>query len=118
MCMTAFIWIAARAWPRSAIKSSAFRAYDPDQHGSAPFGWHRDFADPRKRIHDWVATSGTRLERDHPIREVAWPGEAPLGAGEDVPITDRDADFIHFLVDDVARRRDAESTFRARAAPG
>jgi len=75
--------------------------------GSAPFGWHRDFADARHRLHDWVATSETRLERDRPTRQTAWPGESPADAVEDVVISDRDEDFVQF---DVARRREAEAS--------
>ena len=32
-------------WELSALHLHWLGAYDPDQHGSAPFGWHRDFAD-------------------------------------------------------------------------
>jgi single-stranded DNA-binding protein len=42
-------------WERSALPLHRLSVYDPDQHGSAPFGWHRDFADARQRLHDWVA---------------------------------------------------------------
>ena len=89
--------------------------YDPDQHGSAPIGWHRDFADARQWLRDWVAISGTRLERDRSTRQTAWPGEPPAYAVEDVVIGDRDEDFVQFVVDDVARRRDAEASFYSRA---
>ena len=64
-------------WELSALHLHWLSAYDPDQHGSAPFGWHRDFADARNRLHDWVTTSGTRLDRDRPTRQSAWPGEPP-----------------------------------------
>jgi hypothetical protein len=83
-------------------------AYDRDQHGSAPFGWHRDFADACQRLSDWVATSGTRLERERPTRQTSWPGEPPTDAAEDVVIGDREEDFVLFVVEDVARRRRAE----------
>lgn len=102
-------------WELSALHLHWLCAYDPDQHGSAPFGWHRDFADARQRLHDWVATSGTRLERDRPTRQAAWPGEQPVDAPEDVLISDRDEDFVRFVDDDVARRRDAESAFQVRS---
>jgi hypothetical protein len=87
----------------------------PDQHGSAPFRWHRDFADARQRLHDWVATSGTRLERDRPTRQTAWPGEPPANAIEDIVISEREEDFVLFVVDDVMRRRKAEAGFFGRA---
>ncbi|WP_105034147.1 hypothetical protein [Cryobacterium aureum] len=101
-------------WELSALHLHWLGAYDPDQHGSAPLGWHRDFADARQRLRDWVAVSGTRLERDRPTRQTAWPGEPPAGTVEDVVIGDRDEDFVQFVVDDVARRREAEATICAR----
>lgn len=101
-------------WELSALHLHWLCAYDPDQHGSAPFGWHRDFADARQRLHDWVATSGTRLERDRSTRLTVWPGEPPADAVEDIAISDRDEDFVQCVVDDVARRREAEAAFYAR----
>lgn len=53
-------------WELSALHLHRLSAYDPEQHGSAPFGWHRDFADALQRLRDWAASSGTRLERDRP----------------------------------------------------
>ena len=102
-------------WELSALHLHWLGAYDPDQHGSAPFGWHRDFADARQRLREWVAISGTRLERDRSTRQTSWPGEAPADAVEDVVIIDRDEDFVQFVVDDVARRRDGEASFYSRA---
>ena len=64
-------------WELSALHLHWLCAYDPEQNGSAPLGWHRDFADARQRLRDWVATSGTRLDRDRPTRQTTWPGEAP-----------------------------------------
>ena len=101
-------------WELSALHLHWLCAYDPDQHGLAPFGWHRDFADARQRLHDWVATSGTRLERDRATRQTSWPGEPPADAVDDNAISDRDADFVKFVVDDGARRRAAEAAFYAR----
>lgn len=92
-------------WELSALHLHWLSAYDPDQHGSAPFGWHRDFADARNRLHDWVATSGTRLDRDRPTRQTAWPGEPPADPVEEITISDRDADFVAFVVADLERRR-------------
>ena len=74
------------------------------------FGCHSDFADARQRLRDWVATSGTRLERDRRTRQTAWPVEPPAEAVDD-DVSDRDEDFVQFVVDDVARRRDAEAAF-------
>lgn len=98
-------------WELSALHVHWLSAYDSDQHGSAPFGWHRDFADARQRLHDWVAISGTRLDRDRPTRQTAWPGEATADAVEDVPIADRDADFAKWVLEDVERRRSSEAGF-------
>lgn len=98
-------------WELSALHLHWLSAYDPDQHGSAPFGWHRDFADARQRLHDWVSTSGTRLDRDWPTRQTTWPGEVTADAVEDVTIADRDADFAKSVMEDVERRRRSEAGF-------
>ena len=86
-------------------------AYDPDQNGSAPLGWHRDFADARQRLREWVAACGTRLDHDRPTRQTVWPGEEPGDPIEDIPITDRDAEFVEFVMADVQARREAEEAF-------
>ena len=105
-------------WELSALHLHWLGAYDPDQHGSAPLGWHRDFADARQRLRDWVAVSGTRLERDRPTRQTAWPGEPPADAVEDVVIGDRDEDFLQFVVEDVTHRREAEAAFGVTVPSG
>ncbi|MEC5149398.1 hypothetical protein RCH22_001039 [Cryobacterium psychrotolerans] len=102
-------------WELSALHVHWLCAYDPDQHDSAPFGWHRDFADARQRLHDWVAVSGTRLERDRPTHQTAWPGETHTDAVEDIVISDPEEDFVQFVIDDVTRRREAEVGLYARA---
>ena len=93
-------------WELSALHLHWLGAYDPEQHGSAPLGWHRDFADTRERLRDWVATCGTNLGRDRPTRQTNWPGEPPddMTTGE-VAITDRRDDFHRFVTDDVNARR-------------
>jgi len=101
-------------WELSALHLHWLCAYDTDQHGSAPFGWHRDFADARQRLRDWVATSGTRLDRDRPTRQTAWPGEPSADSVEDVVINDRDNDFVDFVTGDTSRRRQAEADFYGR----
>ncbi|WP_174844874.1 hypothetical protein [Cryobacterium sp. TMS1-13-1] len=63
-------------------------------------------------LSDWVAISGTRLERDRPTRQTAWPGEPPADAVEDVVIGDRDEDFVQFVVEHVARQRESGVTSR------
>lgn len=100
-------------WELSALHLHWLCAYDLDQHGSAPFGWHRDFADARQRLRDWVATSGTRMDRDRPTRQTFWPGEEPTDRFEDSPINDRDKDFAQLVEEDVRQRRRVEDEFRS-----
>lgn len=107
-------------WELSALHLHWLGAYDPEQNGSAPIGWHRDFADARERLREWVAASGSRLDRDRPTRQTLWPGEEPdpdTPAGDEEIITDRDRDFVQFVVADVNRRQAAEDAFHARHAP-
>ena len=46
-----------------------------------------------------------------------WPGEEPAEPVEETPITDRDADFVQHVLDDVARRRAAEDEFYRNLDP-
>ena len=98
-------------WELSALHLHWLCAYDPDQNGSAPLGWHRDFADARQRLREWVAASGTKLDHDRPTRQTVWPGEEPADPIQDLPIIDRDAEFVEFVMADVQARRDAEEAF-------
>ncbi|MFF2485112.1 hypothetical protein ACFVSU_01825 [Microbacterium sp. NPDC058062] len=100
-------------WELSALHTHWLCAYDPDQHGSAAIGWHRDFADARQRLHDWTTNCGTRLDRDRTTRQTTWPGEDPAPIVEDTVITNRDEDFIRFVLEDTASRRAAEEQFYA-----
>ncbi|CEG87072.1 hypothetical protein FAM15346_000578 [Propionibacterium freudenreichii] len=100
-------------WELSALHLHWLCAYDPEQNGSAPLGWHRDFADARQRLRDWVAACGTRLDRDRATRQTAWPGEKPAAPVEDVVIADRADDFRQFVAADVAWRQAAEDAFYA-----
>lgn len=100
-------------WELSALHLHWLCAYDPEENGSAPNGWHRDFADARQRLRDWVAACGTRLDRDRATRQTAWPGETPTETIEDIVIPDRAADFRAFVKADVARRQAAEDAFYA-----
>ncbi|WP_408925484.1 hypothetical protein ACKFRT_01360 [Corynebacterium sp. YSMAA1_1_F7] len=104
-------------WELSALHTHWLCAYEPEQNGSAPIGWHRDFADARMRLRDWVAASGTRLDRDRPTRQTTWPGEEPAPPIEETPITDRDQDFVAFVFDDVERRCHAEEAAYHRIDP-
>ena len=100
-------------WELSALHLHWLCAYDPDQNGSAPLGWHRDFADARQRLRDWVTACGTRLDRDRPTRQTTWPGEPPTTPVEETVITDRDTDFVQYVLDQVHQRQEAEDAFYA-----
>lgn len=76
-------------------------------------GWHRDFADARQRLRDWVAVSGARLDRDRPTRQTVWPGEDQTIDIVEHVITDRDADFVEFVLEKVQERQAAEDAFFA-----
>ncbi|WP_396278504.1 hypothetical protein [Glutamicibacter creatinolyticus] len=95
-------------WELSALHLHWLCAYDPDQDGSAPFGWHRDFADARGRLRDWVAACGTKRDRDRPTRQTPWPGENHDQEVVEEVIADRDADFVQFVLDTVEARQAAE----------
>lgn len=104
-------------WELSALHLHWLCAYHPDQDGSAAFGWHRDFADARQRLREWVAASGTRLDRDRPTRQTTWPGEDPADPVQDVFVADRDRDFVDYVAEQVAARRAAEDAFYAGVDP-
>lgn len=97
-------------WELSALHTHWLASYDPSAPPSAPLLWHRDFAEARVRLREWVAACGTKLDRDRATRQTAWPGEAPIDAGSEIAITDRDEDFRQFVVADVARRAADEQT--------
>lgn len=96
-------------WELSAMHLHWLNAYHPDAPLSAPAQWHHDFAAARSRLREWVATNGTRLDRDRPTRVTAWPGEAPVAVAAEVLISDRNEDFQHFLQEDyLQRQRDSD----------
>lgn len=100
-------------WELSALHRHWLGAYDPEQHASGPITWHRDFAEARMRLREWVQASGTRLDRDRPTRQTAWPGEPPFPHAAEQPVSDRDLHFVEFVKADVAARRaDEEAYFR------
>ncbi|TLP93586.1 hypothetical protein FEF26_13165 [Nesterenkonia salmonea] len=101
-------------WELSALHLHWLGAYDPEQNASAPIGWHRDFADARARLREWVAASGTRLDRDRPTRQTSWPGEDPAPPVEDLTIENRESEFADFVMAQVAERRRAEDEFFRR----
>jgi hypothetical protein len=97
-------------WELSALHTHWLSCYHETASPSAPIGWLRDFADARFRLRDWVAICGTRLDRDRPTRQTAWPGEPAEDSGGEVEIRDRDRDFEEFVRQDVLRRRRIEAT--------
>ena len=101
-------------WELSALHTHWLNAYDPEGSPSSPLAWHRDFADARNRLREWVATSGSKLDRDRPTRPTVWPGEEPREVGGEVLIEHRDADFVAYVIEDVEARRRIEE--RARRA--
>lgn len=100
-------------WELSALHLHWLGAYDPEQNGSAPLGWHADFAAARERLRDWVAASGSKLDRDRLTRQTIWPGEDPAQDTDEATIANRDVEFVQFVRDDVVRRRAAEDAFYA-----
>lgn len=102
-------------WELSALHTHWLNSYDPDASPSAPQAWHRDFADVRNRLREWVSTSGTKLDRDRPTRITTWPGEEPDEPNVEVLIEDAEADFHLFVLEDVAARRRIEERARGVA---
>lgn len=104
-------------WELSALHLHWLCAYDPEQDGAAPFGWHRDFADARGRLRDWVAACGTKRDRDRPTRQTPWPGENREQDIVEQVITDRDVDFVQLVLGVVSTRQAAEDAFFANVDP-
>lgn len=100
-------------WELSALHTHWLMCFHPTRDGSAPLAWHADFTAACQRLRNWVALSGTKLDRDRPTRIVAWPGEELAEDDGEQPITDRDADFVDFAVADVQYRA-AEEVRKAR----
>ncbi len=91
-------------WELSALHTHWLFSYDPAASPSAPNAWHRDFADTRNRLREWVSACGTKLDRDRPTRQTVWPGEPAREPDPESVIAHRDQDFVAFVVDDVSRR--------------
>ena len=96
-------------WELSALHTARVNAYDPEASPSAPLAWHREFRECQQRLREWVSLSGTRLDRDRPTRQTAWPGEPPYDPAPEVEIVDRDGDFAAFVAEDIAARRAMEA---------
>lgn len=102
-------------WELSALHIAWLNAYDPDAPAAAPLAWHREFAESRSRLRDWVATCGSKLDRDRPTRQATWPGEGPAASPMEHPIENRSTDFEAFVVDDLTKRRQLEDEARVSA---
>lgn len=100
-------------WELSALHLHWLCSYDPEQAGTGPLAWHREFAASRDRLRYWVSICGTKLDRDRPTRQSVWPGEQPQASIEDEVIHDRREDFIEFVATEVQLRRDIEDAFLA-----
>lgn len=92
-------------WELSALHTHFLACFEETASPSAPIAWMRDFADARHRLSDWVALCGTRLGRDRPTRQTAWPGEHAAANSQEVEIYDRAADFEEFLRADIGHRQ-------------
>ncbi|MCC6833085.1 MAG: hypothetical protein IT200_17260 [Thermoleophilia bacterium] len=76
-----------------------------------------DFHAAQTRLREWVALSGTRLDRDRPTRQTIWPGEQVTPPASETVIVNRDEDFVAFVIADVNRRAEAEAEFLRRDEP-
>ena len=105
---------------RPTATSAAGSASTAGDYGRrvAPLGWHRDFADARERLRYWVTACGTRGDRDRPTRQAAWPGEEPAPTIQDFIFTDRDTEFVEFVIAQVRKRQEAEDDFYASLDAG
>lgn len=95
-------------WELSALHLYWRSSYASDAPPSAPCSWHRELAETRARLREWVALSGTRLDRDRPTRHTTWPGEPVITPAPEHDIADRDEDFSKFVDDDITTRRRIE----------
>lgn len=101
-------------WELSALHTHWLTCYHPTRDGSGPLLWHADFAAACNRLRNWVTINGTKLDRDRPTRQTAWPGENPSTDSAETLIDDRDKDFVQFAHDDVQRRAAKEAAREAR----
>jgi hypothetical protein len=103
----------------SALHTHWLAAYDPEQHGSAPFGWIRDLDEWKLRMREAVAMLGTRINADRPHKLAPWPGE-PCPDPDDNPppvnLQDRYDDFVTYVLWQVDRRRALEDRYYAMIA--
>lgn len=100
-------------WELSALYTHWMFSYDSKSAPTSPITWLREFTEARHRLREWVSTAGCRIDRDRPTRHTTWPGETPREHLPEVEITDRYADFVRFVNDDLAARRRIEERVRA-----
>ena len=96
-------------WELSALHTHWLACHHDTSSPSDPIRWLSDFTEARNRLREWVATCGTRLDRDRPTRQTTWPGETPEATSGEVEIVDRDRDFDGFVHDDLQQRRRIEA---------
>lgn len=101
-------------WELSALHLHRLNSYDPESSASTPHAWHRDFADARNRLREWVSTAGTKVDRDRPTRQTTWPGQERTEPCAERQIENRDADFVQFVLNDVAHRHSVEDDLDPR----
>ena len=98
----------------SALHTHWQAAYDPEQHGSAPFGWIRDLDEWKTRMREAVAQLGCRLDTCRPEQVVHWPGEPEPDPNDWPPpinTNDRYDDFVTYILWWVNRRRALEDHY-------
>ena len=91
-------------WELAALHGRFHDCYKPSADPSGPIAWMQDFAHSRERLREWVAISGTRMDRDRPTRQTIWPGEHPQPVSKETTVINRADDFEAFVVADVAAR--------------
>jgi len=106
----------------SALHTHWLAAYDPDQHGSAPFGWIRDLDEWKTRMREAVAQLGCRVDQCRPEPVTRWPGEPDPDPADWPPppnLADRYDDFVTLVLWDVRRRRQLQDRYLVLACqPG
>ena len=104
-------------WELSALRQHWLFCFDPQAKGNQALAWHHDFAIARERLRDWVTISGTRLDRDRPTRNTAWPGSEAEDWTEpnttERPDAKRTDNFLAFVEEQVkARTAEQDATIR------
>jgi hypothetical protein len=98
----------------SALRTHWLAGFDPEQHGSAPFGWLRDLDEWKNRMREAVSQLGCRIDSCRPQQRALWPGEPePEVDGFPPPpnLADRYDDFVAYVLWDVHRRHQAETCY-------